>query len=202
MWVNRCQGSRDTKNEQVIRAPDTGAECTFILTDYPPNTQCNNGLTMKLRQNGRHFPDNIFKCIFLNEKLWISIRSSLKFVPKVPVDNKPSLVQILAWHRPGNHPLSEPMTVSLLTHICVTRPQWVKYYVKTSLWRGFDYIRVDIVLHIIREHTGYLKFINRMPLGGCSVYLKSLFSNHDSRSLWVYFGNHSLWLDHWNPHGC
>ena len=32
----------------------------------------------------------------------------------------------MAWSRPGDKPLSEPMMVSLLTHICVTRPQWVK----------------------------------------------------------------------------
>ena len=31
----------------------------------------------------------------------------------------------LAWRRPGDKPLSEPMIVSLPTHICVTRPQWV-----------------------------------------------------------------------------
>ena len=36
------------------------------------------------------------------------------------------MVQILACRRPGDKPLSEPMIVSLLTHICVTRPQWVK----------------------------------------------------------------------------
>ena len=41
----------------------------------------------------------------------------------------PALVQIMAWRRPGDKPLSEPMMVSLLTHICVTRPQWVKYQV-------------------------------------------------------------------------
>ena len=33
----------------------------------------------------------------------------------------------MAWRRPGDKPLSEPMMVCLLTHICVTRPQWVKY---------------------------------------------------------------------------
>ena len=32
----------------------------------------------------------------------------------------------MAWRRPGDKPLSEPMMVSLLTHLCVTRPQWVK----------------------------------------------------------------------------
>ena len=48
-------------------------------------------------QNGRHFPDDIFKCIFLNENAWISINISLKFVPKGPIDNISSLVKIMAW---------------------------------------------------------------------------------------------------------
>ena len=33
----------------------------------------------------------------------------------------------MVWRRSGDKPLSEPMMVSLPTHICVTRPQWVKY---------------------------------------------------------------------------
>ena len=81
--------------------------------------------TLRPRQNGRHFADDIFKCIFFNENVWIPIKISLKFVPKGPINNIPSLVQIMAWRRPGDKPLSEPMMVSLLTHICVTRPQWV-----------------------------------------------------------------------------
>ena len=32
----------------------------------------------------------------------------------------------MAWHWPGDRPLSEPMKVNLLTHICVTQSQWVK----------------------------------------------------------------------------
>ena len=32
----------------------------------------------------------------------------------------------MAWRRPGDKPLSEPMMVRLLAHVCVTRPQWVK----------------------------------------------------------------------------
>ena len=48
---------------------------------------------------------------------------SLRFVPKVPINTIPALVQILAWRRSGDKPLSEPMMVSLLTHICVTRSQ-------------------------------------------------------------------------------
>ena len=81
--------------------------------------------TLRLRQNGRHFADDVLKCIFLNENMWISLEISLKFVPEGPINNIPALVQIMAWRRPGDKPLSEPMMVSLLTHICVTRPQWV-----------------------------------------------------------------------------
>ena len=36
-----------------------------------------------------------------------------------------SLVQIMVWRWSGDRPLSEPMMVGLLTHICVTLPQWV-----------------------------------------------------------------------------
>ena len=81
--------------------------------------------TLRLRQNGRHFPDDILKCIFSNENVSISITISLEFVPRGPMNNIPALVQIMPWHRPGDKPLSEPMMVRLLTRICVTRPQWV-----------------------------------------------------------------------------
>ena len=33
-------------------------------------------------QNGRYFADDIFKCIFLYENVWIPIKISMKFVPK------------------------------------------------------------------------------------------------------------------------
>ena len=79
--------------------------------------------TLRPRQNGRRFTDDTFKRIFLNENVRISIKISLKFVPKGPINNNPSLVQIMAWCRSGDKPLSEPMIVSLTTHICVTRPQ-------------------------------------------------------------------------------
>ena len=82
--------------------------------------------TLRPTQNGRHFADDIFKCIFLNENVWISIEISLIFVPKGRINNIPALVQIMAWRRPGDKPLSEAMVVDLPTHICVARPQWVK----------------------------------------------------------------------------
>ena len=49
--------------------------------------------------------------------MWILINISLKFVPKGQINNIPPLVQIMAWRRSGDKPLSESMMVILLTHI-------------------------------------------------------------------------------------
>ena len=90
--------------------------------------------TLRPRQKGRYFPDDIFKCIFLNENVCISIRISMKFVPKSPIKNIPALVQIMARRRTGDKPLSEPMIVNLLTHICVARSQWNNTCCRHSRW--------------------------------------------------------------------
>ena len=72
--------------------------------------------TWRPRQNCRHFADDIFKCIIVNKNASISIKVSLKFVLRVQ----------LTIHI-GAKPFSEPITVSSLRNICVTRPQWVKH---------------------------------------------------------------------------
>ena len=91
--------------------------------------------SLRPRPNRRYYADDIFKCIFGNENELISPSSSLKFVPKVQINNIPALVQIMAWRRPGDTPLSEPMMVNLLTHTCVTRPQWAKWIVALpAIW--------------------------------------------------------------------
>ena len=83
-------------------------------------------------QNGRHFPDDIFRCIFLIENVWLSIKISLNCVPKGPIYNIPALVPIMAWRRPGDKQLSQPTMISLPTHLCVKRPQWVKGHLDTG----------------------------------------------------------------------
>ena len=82
--------------------------------------------TPRPRQKGSHFTGDIFKCIFFNENIWISIKILLTFVPNGPIKNIPALVQIMAWRRQCDKPLSAPMIVRLPTYIWGTRPQWVK----------------------------------------------------------------------------
>ena len=91
--------------------------------------------TLRPRQNGRHFSEDIFSWIFVNEIVWLLIKIPLKFVPMTSINTIPALIQIMAWHRPGGKPLSEPMMVNLLTHICVTRPQWANSCLScAALW--------------------------------------------------------------------
>ena len=71
-----------------------------------------------------------------------------------PINNIPALVQMMTSRRPGDKPLSEPMLFSLLTHICVTRPQWVNWTPVDNMNRTWvpnrvlpcDYRRLDPVL--------------------------------------------------------
>ena len=114
-------------------------------------SMCGAVNTLRPRQNGRHFADDIFKCIFLNKNVWFPMKISLEFVPKVPINNIPSLIQIMAWRRPGAKPLSEPVMVSLLTHICIARPQWVN---SASNW-GWDkmatFFRCTFQIHFLER---------------------------------------------------
>ena len=104
---------------------------------------------MKKHKDALRCADDIFKRIFFNENVWISITISLKFVPKGPINNIPAMVQIMAWRRPGDKPLSEKMLVGSLTHICVTRPQWVyNIYLRDCMLQFF--FDVGITWHIWR----------------------------------------------------
>ena len=80
---------------------------------------------------GRNKMAAIFQTTFSNGFPWMKIYEfRLNFHWRLflegTINNIPTLVQVMAWHRPGDKPLSEPMMVSLPTQLCVTRPHWVK----------------------------------------------------------------------------
>ena len=95
--------------------------------------------TLRPRQNDRHFADDISKCISSNKNGIVSINISQNFVPKCSIYNIPALAQINAWRLPGGMPLSEPMIVCILMHICVSRPRWVKW---NTSWPWIVYLTV------------------------------------------------------------
>ena len=61
-----------------------------------------------------------------------------------------ALAQIMAWHRPGDKPLSAPMLFSLLTYICVARPQWINWAMHACIctWQCYRSKRLKSLLFI------------------------------------------------------
>ena len=120
----------------------------------------------------------------VNENFCISIKISLKFVSKGPIDNNPALVEILAWHRIGDKPLSESMltlfTNTYIGHyglmsysIAEQGPSAIRKSIKNSLrlrqngWCFTDYIFRRIFINLLIQIS--LKFapkclINRQSL--------------------------------------
>ena len=80
---------------------------------------------------GQNKMDTIFHTTFSNAFSWLKmyefqLRFHWSLFLRVQLTISPASVQIMAWSRPGDKPLSEPMMVSLQTHICVIWPPWVK----------------------------------------------------------------------------
>ena len=87
-----------------------------IMTQYTIDT-------LRLRQDDCLFADNIFRGIFYNENVWISIKISQKFVPEGPMNNIPAFLQIwLGADQATSHYLNQWWLH--YRHIFVTRPQW------------------------------------------------------------------------------
>ena len=57
----------------------------------------------------------------------------------------------MAWQRPGDKPLAEPMVVSLLTHICAIRPKWFNQLPITTPWKpnGLGLIRSYALIFLV-----------------------------------------------------
>ena len=114
---------------------------------YNATINTNTGYnTLKPRQDGRNFGRRHFQMQFRQRKCFhFNISISLNFVPEGPIDNKTSLVQVMAWRLIGDKPLQRVQWWrSSMTQICVTRPHWVNN-IKTTFERNFYAIIVLLV---------------------------------------------------------
>ena len=92
-------------------------------------------------QNGRHFADDIFRCIFVTEKFRILIDISLKFVPKGLVDSldnclAPNRRQAIIWTNVDS--IHWRIYAALGgDELCEAHP-WIDIYIVThSLWLNY-----------------------------------------------------------------
>ena len=113
--------------------------------------------TLRPRQNGRRFQDDIFKWIFLNENVWISIEISLKFVPKGEINNIPALVRIMAWRRPGCWRIYASLGLNELRRVLWQRIHRGHHH-GTRLWNSPDVKWLwPVIQWIARADQGSLK---------------------------------------------
>ena len=127
---------------------------------------------------GRDKMAAIFQMTFSNAfswmKIYILIKISLTFVPQGPINNIPALVQIMTLRHPGKKLLSEPMMVSLLTHICLTLPQWVKTALNFTL-SYFEYKMKFLLITPTKFHCNYKMILSR----GSNYFPVAPFTNTD-----------------------
>ena len=110
--------------------------------------------SLRPRQNGRLFADDTFKRIFLNENIRISTKISLQFVPKGLINNIPVIG-------------SEAMLVRSVTHICVTRPQWVSLLSsKDSIrWHRYESSLAQVIAFLHITYTSVvLRLLASIPM--------------------------------------
>ena len=119
------------------------------------------GFAIELIHWGRDKMDAISQTPFSSTFSWMKmLEFRLKFhwslFPRAELTIFQHWFQIMVWRRPSDKPLSEPMMVSLATHICVTRPQWLnehianahldRRYFDNKYWATCTYLDIDIAL--------------------------------------------------------
>ena len=100
--------------------------------------------TLRLRKSGRHFPGNIFKCICLNENVWISVQISLKLITEGPFNNIPALVQItFGGIQVTSHCLSQCWLVYWGIYASLDLsdfiPEWISNHIHYKGWDEVTY---------------------------------------------------------------
>ena len=92
-------------------------------------------------------------CIYVNEKFYILIKISPKFVPKGPIDNKAGMGEAMAWRRTGVKPSPEPMLTQFTdAHMRPGEMSLHKYSLFAKcLWVHAERIAFIFILQVSRK---------------------------------------------------
>ena len=82
-----------------LKRNDSTSVAPVVAWDLYLLVECSLINILRPRQNGRLFQDGILKWIFLNQSERIAIKILLIFLPRVPINSIPALVQIMAWRQ-------------------------------------------------------------------------------------------------------
>ena len=137
--------------------------------------------TLRPRQNGHLFADDIFKCFFLNENIWILVKIWLNFFPKVRINNIPALVQItLGTNKAKGHYLNHQWWFDY-RHIYVSlglNELKNKSKILSRLFQDLFLIVCYSQIHLSQNVSLTISGFNSLAPGGCEYDPKSVIFNH------------------------
>ena len=84
-----------TQNSKIFISWNTFEHAVFIMADIFTCSSCQINFQFEAWKHSIHITENIFKCIFFKENVWISIKIQLNFYS---IANKSALFQVM----PGN----------------------------------------------------------------------------------------------------
>ena len=103
--------------------------------------------------------DDVFICIFMNEKFCNLTGISRKFVPKCPIDSKSVLIQVMTWRRAGDKPLPESVvaqfTDSNIRHTGDCTAKFIpNMFYGVAVWRSWRLLHLGDVT-LLKEIKDY-----------------------------------------------
>ena len=102
-------------------------------------------------------------------EFWYSVTI---FVMKSLIDNNPTLVPIMAWHRTGAKQFSD----SVMTHSNnVARPMWLNEQV-TLRFSGMERIHYSKMRYLPQRQRGYLFLVALLQCSSCLPYWKVIWA--------------------------
>ena len=100
--------------------------------------------TLRPRQDSRHFCRRHFQMQFRHRKCFNFIKNSLNVIPKGPMDNNSSFVQVMAWRRTGDKPLHKPMMAEF-NDAYMRHQASMSQHIK-ALWRVHTTVSVQLII--------------------------------------------------------
>ena len=140
------------------------ASCQEIWNQCKPYYNSN---TLGPRQNGRRFADDIFKYIFLNESVWISVKILLKSVPNMMTSSNGNMFRVTGhlsgeFTGPGELLAQRPMTRSfdvsfdLRLNKRLSKQSWGWWFETQSrpLWRQCNECPINNIPSLVQIRAG------------------------------------------------
>ena len=136
--------------------------------------------TLRPRQNGRHFANDVFKGIFLNENEWISIIISLKFVPSGLINSIPTVSQTMAWRRIVGliFTLRDTRMPRFSITTAIPRFKSILWYFYTPAQRRYM-IWISLPNYFLKVAFHYISISHWTYEGGCVIHSQENYTHYN-----------------------